>query len=336
MRKPAMYLFKVLILVIFVSLISFPGCRKSENPIKFPKGTFPDSTFTLSNINSSYDDYNVSLSEYSLSGNIIMVFSSNRNSSGGQFDLVQGALNFSFDQTNGKFCLGDETTNNSFLSKLTAKANTAGNDFGPYRLFSSIDGYEYMILSSVNTSGDLDFYYLRNTPVFGNSLPDVLGPYPANLLNTGSDDAYISFDSNQDSCYFSSASGGNFDIFVKGKSPEKEISTWLEGAYSPSARVDSVNSSSNDKCPFIYRNIMVFASDRPGGLGGFDLYYSVFGKGKWSSPVNFGPSINTSSDEYRPVIGSHRDFKNNFMIYSSNRPGGKGGFDLYLRGFDIP
>ena len=80
---------------------------------------------------------------------------------------------------------------------------------------------------------------------------------------------------------------------------------------------------------------MIFTSNRPGGYGGYDLYYSVFKNGKWSSPVNFGPDINTSSDEYRPVIGYHPDFTNKFMIFSSNRPGGKGGFDLYFTGVDI-
>ena len=81
---------------------------------------------------------------------------------------------------------------------------------------------------------------------------------------------------------------------------------------------------------------MVFTSNRPGGLGGYDLYYSVFRNGKWSSPVNLGPRINTASDEYRPIIGYDPDFTNQFMMFSSNRPGGKGGFDLYLQEWSFP
>jgi hypothetical protein len=54
--------------------------------------------------------------------------------------------------------------------------------------------------------------------------------------------------------------------------------------------------------------------------------------GKWTKPVNFGPSINTSYDEYRPVIKTVTGFTNDFLIFSSNRPGGKGGFDLYYVG----
>ena len=77
---------------------------------------------------------------------------------------------------------------------------------------------------------------------------------------------------------------------------------------------------------------MVFASDRPGGMGGYDLYYSVFQKGKWRSPVNFGPKVNTQYNEYRPILGSNSAFTNNFMIFSSDMPGGKGGYDLYFLG----
>ena len=81
---------------------------------------------------------------------------------------------------------------------------------------------------------------------------------------------------------------------------------------------------------------MVFTSNRSGGLGGYDLYYSILKGGKWSSPVNFGPRINTASDEFRPVLGYDPDFTNKFLMFSSNRPGGKGGFDLYFTGVDIP
>jgi hypothetical protein len=81
---------------------------------------------------------------------------------------------------------------------------------------------------------------------------------------------------------------------------------------------------------------MVFASNRAGGFGGYDLYYSILKNGFWSSPVNLGPRINTSSDEYRPVIGFNPDFTNKFLMFSSDRPGGKGGFDLYFTGIDFP
>jgi WD40-like Beta Propeller Repeat len=330
MKKLLIYIFSAgLTAFLFFGLLS---CRKTENPIKFPKGTFPDSIINLSGINSAFDDYNLDI--HVLSGSYPLIFSSNRGSSGGQFDLVYGTFSYLFDQQTGDFSLNTEITNDPFLSKLVTKANTSGNDFGPYRLYSPLDGFEYLILSSFH-NGNLDFYYTKNLPYFGTTVPEVAGPYPVTLLNSMSNDAYICFDTNQDSAYFSSDADGNFDICLHKRPAETIMDTWLNLAYSPSSKVDILNSTGDDKCPFIFRKIMVFASNRPGGLGGYDLYYSKFSNGNWGTPVNLGPKINTASDEYRPVIGSDEEFTNSFLMFSSNRPGGKGGFDLYFTGIDL-
>jgi hypothetical protein len=327
--KPCLVLF--FIITILTNLVS---CKKDENPIKYPKGIFPDSTFALTDINSAYDDYNSNL--FQLIDNVILVFSSNRISTGEQFDLVQGKITYFWNQESGVFSLGSEMTQDAFITTIINASNTTGDDLGPYSLFGIADGYEYMLLSSENQGGNLDFYYLKYQPATGTTLPAVLGPYPVTLLNTSSDDAYISFDTNQDSVYLSSDFESGFDIYLKNKPSETSLGAWFDGTYSAPFKVDSINSPLDDKCPFIFRKIMVFASNRPGGIGGYDLYYSIFRKGKWSSPVNFGPDINTTSDEYRPVIGYHEDFTNNFMIFSSNRSGGKGGYDLYFRGITFP
>jgi hypothetical protein len=319
---------------IFLISIFFTNCKKSENPLKYPKGTFPDTLTNISDINSAYDDYNLAL--YQIGETLPIIFSSNRKSTGGQFDLEQASISILFDQNTGVFDFSSRMTTDAFLDKLISKAKTPGNDFGPYRLFSTIDGFEYLLLASVNSSGNLDLYYLKNPPATGTILPEVSGPFPIKLMNTTADDAYICFNLAQDTAYYSSNKDGDFDIFSINKPADKELSAWFDQDYGLSVKVDSINSSGEDKCPFILKNIMVFASDRTGGFGGYDLYYSVLKNGKWSSPVNLGPRINTSSDEYRPVIGSHPDFTNKFLMFSSNRPGGKGGFDLYFTGIDFP
>jgi hypothetical protein len=325
-----------LLVLIFGTLLSaiFPSCKKDDNPVKYTHGTFPDSIINLRDLNTSFDDYNVD--PYQVYGNIALVFSSNRKSSGGQFDIEQGIISFQFDLTNGSFGIGSAMTNDSFTSKLISKAVTPKDDLGPYRLFSLVDGFEYFILSSVNESGNLDLFYLKNQPVYGSNSPEITGPYPVKLLNSSSDDAYICFDSNMDSVYFTSNRNGNFDILFNKISNEKPLSDLFDMTFINSSKPDSINSTEDDKCPNIHKNVMIFASNRLGGLGGYDLYYSVLRNSKWSSPVNFGPGINTSSDEYRPVLGSVQDFTNSYMIFSSNRPGGKGGFDLYFMGLELP
>lgn len=321
-------------IVGLVTIIAIKGCAESDDPIKFPEGTFPDSVYVLTGLNSSYDDYNSDINF--LGSRLPIIFSTNRGSSGGQFDLISGSLEYFFDQGTGYFEVSGDMQTTSFYTALANEANTGLNEFGPYSIFSSTDGYEYFMYSSVSTEGQLDLYYIKYLPPYGSSIPDFIGPNPSRLLNSDFNDAYISFDVDEDSAYFCSDRGGNYDIYLQKRSGSLTLENWLNLPFSASVPADSVNSSFNDKFPFVYKDIMVFASDRDGGVGGYDLYYSLFRNGKWSSPVNFGPGINTSSDEARPLVGSSPDFTNNMLVFSSNRPGGAGGFDLYFSGFTFP
>jgi hypothetical protein len=331
MKRSVKYLFPSGLVIFFI--VGLSSCFKTQDPINFKTGIFPDTVVNLTGINSEYDDYNVDLN--TLNNIIPLVFSSNRGSSGGQFDLVQAGLAYSFNQINGDFILQFQMTSDPFLLNLLAKANTQGDDFGPYRLYSAVDGYEYLVLSSENDEGNLDFRYTRNLPYFGSSVPEVTGPFPATKLNSASNEAYFCFDTDQDSAYYTSDKGGDFDIYVLGKGKTSTVGEWLNSEYETPSAVNELNSTDNDKCPYIYRKVLVFASDRPDGYGGYDLYYSVFKNGKWGTPVNFGPFVNSSSDEYRPVLSGDEDFSNMFLIFSSNRPGGLGGFDLYFAGIGI-
>jgi hypothetical protein len=326
--------FAVAFAMVILAMIS-TSCKDTSNPIKFPQGTFPDSVYNIAGLNTQYDDYNSNI--YIIGSSMPIIFSSNRKSVGGQFDLVQGNLWFQFDQTNGNFAVGGDMTSDPFYTAVANKANTSGNDYGPYSIFSSTDGFEYLFTAAAPVGSPLDLYYVKNLPRFGSTMPEVFGPYPARVLNSDSTDAYICFDLNEDSAYFCSNRGGKYDIYVQKKpSADLKLDAWMNQSFKTSTAVDSINNAADDKCPFIYKNIMIFSSNRAGGEGGYDLYYSVFRKGKWSSPVNMGPRINTAADEYRPLIGYHPDFTNKMIVFSSNRDGGIGGFDLYFTGYTFP
>jgi hypothetical protein len=47
---------------------------------------------------------------------------------------------------------------------------------------------------------------------------------------------------------------------------------------------------------------LYFASDRTGGMGGFDLWVSIWNGQTWEKPINLGSAINTSNNENRPFI----------------------------------
>lgn len=72
---------------------------------------------------------------------------------------------------------------------------------------------------------------------------------------------------------------------------------------------------------------LYFASNRPGGYGGSDIYISHrLPNGRFSEPENMGPSVNTSGDESCPFM--HAD--NQTLYFTSNGHLGYGGDDLFL------
>lgn len=74
------------------------------------------------------------------------------------------------------------------------------------------------------------------------------------------------------------------------------------------------------------KKTIIFSSNKPGGLGGLDLYkITIDNSGKWSTPSNLGPSINTEYDEDAPFI--HAD--DSTMFFSSKGHNTMGGYDVF-------
>ncbi|MCJ7448527.1 MAG: hypothetical protein MUO72_12635 [Bacteroidales bacterium] len=70
---------------------------------------------------------------------------------------------------------------------------------------------------------------------------------------------------------------------------------------------------------------MIFASDRPGGFGGLDLYFSNKVKGDWGPAVNLGLEINTPFNEDRPFLINN----GKTLFFSSQGHQNMGGYDLF-------
>ena len=77
--------------------------------------------------------------------------------------------------------------------------------------------------------------------------------------------------------------------------------------------------------------VLFFASDRPGGYGGSDIWFATRkSDGSWNDPVNLGPTINTSKNERSPFLRT--DSKT--LYYSSNGLEGLGGQDVFYSKLD--
>jgi Tol biopolymer transport system component len=71
---------------------------------------------------------------------------------------------------------------------------------------------------------------------------------------------------------------------------------------------------------------MYFVSDRPGGLGGLDIYKTTQdNKGRWGDPENLGPRVNTELNENTPFITP--DGK--YLFFSSEGHNSMGGYDIF-------
>ncbi|MFA9391103.1 MAG: hypothetical protein ACERKD_14935 [Prolixibacteraceae bacterium] len=342
-------LFTVATLFIF----SFYACPYSSPKRQFPNAYFPDTITNMSSLNSVYDDINMALM-IKFSSNLIL-FSSNRNSEGKQFDIVGDKVSFLWHETSGDLAT-DDTDGQSlkYLQYLLTKTQTEADEYGPYGTIYNDDLYLFYANNSEGTNNMylliyrecMDHYYDQ---VIADEL--IEGPFKIpSLSNPNSNEAYLSFHTNKmpaddfnrfntasDSInlIFCSDSLGQYDIYslpLTGTEFSKEVFT----ATIPHKKqlLSTINSEYNDRCPNVCGNFMVFSSDRPGGLGGYDFYYSIFENGSWSEAINFGAPINSAYDEYRALAIKAWQYENDLLIFSSNRPGGIGGFDIYYTGID--
>jgi hypothetical protein len=132
-------------------------------------------------------------------------------------------------------------------------------------------------------------------------------------------------------------------VFVNGTTPELYFAStraggkggfdiyrcsYNGGAWQTGVDLTNINSVYNDTEPFFTSSPrrLYFASNRAGGYGGYDLYYSAYGTGAWLAPVNMGAKINTASDELGPSCADSATA----LYFYSNRPGGLGGYDVYF------
>jgi hypothetical protein len=333
-------------------LFLFTGCPYGY---KYDEGRFPSKPVNFAAVNSIYDDYN-STSPV-IESERYLYFSSNRNSNGAEFDIIGENFHIFWDKDNGRLTVDNSPPywkDYRYTDSLFAMINTGYNELGPYSLqeynyTASESFYNDLIVFSNDESGNLDLKFVFFTGSGENPAPDegsYEGPEPITFLNTVYNDAYLTFygpdffwngynypPSNITELLFCSDRDGDFNIYQSAVPFGLFILLYLgTDNGEPVYPVDILNSASQDKCPYVDGELLVFTSDRPGGYGGFDLYYSRRDGNTWLEPVNFGEKINTEYDEYRPIVMQNFEFVNDLMLFSSNRPGGKGGYDLYYVG----
>lgn len=196
--------------------------------------------------------------------------------------------------------------------------NSSWND---YRALPSADG-QTMIFTSRRPDQKISFFEdgqfeehlyqskLENgrwtKPELIRGLFDKYGQETATCLSVRSDEIYMH---------------RNGDIYV---SKYDSISGWSKAEPLP----EYINSEWNDKYPFVSNdgNELFFASNRPGGFGGYDIYRCyMLPNGQWGLPRNLGETINTKYDEIAPVMHP----SGNTLYFCSEGHENMGGFDIF-------
>ncbi len=183
----------------------------------------------------------------------------------------------------------------------------------------SADGQLLVFTRVVN--GQEDFYFSFRSPETNDWQP----PQPLEELNTPVNEGAHCLSADGRVLVFTACNQrdglGSCDLY---------ISTWSKGEWSPPRNLRApVNSPGYETQPTLSANgnTLLFASTRPGGFGGNDLWQSDrLPDGRWSTPRNLGPVINTAEDDQAPFL--HPDGRTLYFM-SKGHPG-MGGFDLFF------
>jgi Tol biopolymer transport system component len=175
-------------------------------------------------------------------------------------------------------------------ANLGAPINSPDNDFCPSPLR---DGKRFMFVSNrPGGCGGADIYLTRYDLEDGWQVPVNLGCE----VNSSADEAgpvLVFAEPGPPTLYFSSARVG-------GLSGTNLYQSWMVGAWSfgPAELVPGVNSDADDMQPYVRRGgrELVFASNRSGGQGGFDIWSASRDSinDPWSTPANLGPNVNSA------------------------------------------
>ena len=216
-----------------------------------------------------------------------------------------------------------------YRSNINYYINNTNNQLIYYIKNDSINRWYYQYSPYFDQNVNKLFFTVRE----GGNLFDDENIVTASLSDNNFTDfkPYITLNSENNEGTPSFSDDGKFMVFTscemdfKNNSCDIYYSQMKDNLWSkPRKFDDNVNSAFWDSQPFMYDGTLYFVSNRPGGVGGRDIYYSVIKEdGSFSKALNFS-EVNTKHEEVSPVVNDA------IFYFSSNRDNSYGGYDIYL------
>jgi outer membrane protein OmpA-like peptidoglycan-associated protein len=217
--------------------------------------------------------------------------------------------------------------------------NTKTSDFGPSFVNEDLWFSAYANPKSHKTLSGVPenaFYSLYKTPVDSRGFtlyePRVL----ISDLKSGLHEGPVSFCEKTGELYVTLSNTVNFEVVEEGIVVIKEkiklrlvICKKINGVWTIQKELPFNNPEYSVGHPSITTtgDTLFFTSDNPAlSKGGTDIFMAVRHDSIWGLPIELGDAINTSGNEMFPFYHS-----SGMLVFSSNnRPGGKGGLDLFI------
>ena len=216
-----------------------------------------------------------------------------------------------------------------YRSNINYYINNTNNQLIYYIKNDSINRWYYQYSPYFDQNTNKLFFTVRE----GGNLFDDENIVTASLSDNNFTDfkPYITLNSENNEGTPSFSDDGKFMVFTscemdfKNNSCDIYYSQMKDNLWSrPRKFDDNINSAFWDSQPFMYDGTLYFVSNRPGGVGGRDIYYSVIKEdGSFSKALNFR-EVNTKHEEVSPVVNDA------IFYFSSNRDNSYGGYDIYL------
>lgn len=207
------------------------------------------------------------------------------------------------------------------LQKITIENKPPFNVLSKELLSSKINSsYQEGPLSIDKTGSKL--FFTRSSDKISKSKKLLLDIYESNYANEDFQNPkkVVLFDDEISVMHPSIDSQKNIIYFASNIDQENQYDLYFskissEGKFETPQKVPNINSPLNEAFPFIYKNILFFSSNRQGGLGGFDIYYSKIDDENYQSPVLLPNPINTNYDDFSFSLSDSLKYG----FFSSNR-----------------